>query len=364
MMDPVVTSGAGMLRFEVLSSCCGPYARLDLAESAIDCGFMAHGSTNVDLNPRFLGMLGRLRKSDRAMLSVGREELVLESGTERVSERKVELPERWVRGLGEAAAIQSRMEPVTRLQRVPAMRFISELRPGRPRNDDVWLVPAGGGGLRTSRTAQATGIRVRGLARLAVLKPLAQQLRGLTLYRDAEFQEASAWQIDFDTQRLTVIVSPDIYRGFSGEGQLLMALAGGVPDTALTAIDDALCWQRALVPKDFAECGQADAAFLALGARGLLGYDSCEQGFFHRDLPFDASELRSPRLVNARTLCENGAVAWIEAGRVAEVSSGPHRYRVVFDGERPTCNCQWSLRHQGSRGACKHILACRLTEDE
>lgn len=94
-----------------------------------------------------------MRATDRVTLSVGREELVLESDAERVSERKVDLPERWVRGLGEAAAIQSRMEPVIHLQRVAAMRFLSGLPSGRPKNEDVWLLPSGSA-VRSSRTPQ------------------------------------------------------------------------------------------------------------------------------------------------------------------------------------------------------------------
>ena len=40
LRDPIVTAGAGQLRFEVFSSCNGVYARLDLKSEALDGEFL------------------------------------------------------------------------------------------------------------------------------------------------------------------------------------------------------------------------------------------------------------------------------------------------------------------------------------
>ena len=50
LLDPVITSGGGMLRFEGFSSCCGVYARFDLSPAAFDVELRGKGTTNVDFN--------------------------------------------------------------------------------------------------------------------------------------------------------------------------------------------------------------------------------------------------------------------------------------------------------------------------
>ncbi|MEM0926379.1 MAG: SWIM zinc finger family protein, partial [Planctomycetota bacterium] len=48
ILDPVVTSGGGTLRFEGFSSCCTVYARVDLDPEAFDSELCGKGTTNVD----------------------------------------------------------------------------------------------------------------------------------------------------------------------------------------------------------------------------------------------------------------------------------------------------------------------------
>ena len=60
MLDPVVTSGGGMLRFEGFSSCCGVYSRVDLRPEAFDVDLRGKGTTNVDFNERMRTALRRL----------------------------------------------------------------------------------------------------------------------------------------------------------------------------------------------------------------------------------------------------------------------------------------------------------------
>ena len=61
MLDPVVTSGGGMLRFEGFSSCCGVYSRVDLRPEAFDVDLRGKGTTNVDFNERMRTALRKLR---------------------------------------------------------------------------------------------------------------------------------------------------------------------------------------------------------------------------------------------------------------------------------------------------------------
>ena len=82
-----------------------------------------------------------------------------------------------------------------------------------------------GRGLRLSQVAARGGIRVGGVQRLHILDDLARHAKMLRIYAD-EQNEASAWELVLDEARFTLSLSPDVSRGFSGEGQVLAELAG------------------------------------------------------------------------------------------------------------------------------------------
>jgi hypothetical protein len=92
---------------------------------------------------------------------------------------------------------------------------------------------------------------------------------------------------------------------------------------------------------------------------GGSGYDLAEEAFFHRELPFGAAALESmhPRLRDARTLADKGAVTLSPGGAV--VRSGDSVHRVTFASPHDRCTCPWWGKHQGTRGPCKHVLAAR-----
>ena len=102
--DPVVTSGGKRLRFESFSLCCGVYARADLLPDALDGEVVGRGTTNVDFNPPFRAALAQVKKGDRVGLNVGSDRVELESESGSVEERKVKLPQRWLKGFVESQA--------------------------------------------------------------------------------------------------------------------------------------------------------------------------------------------------------------------------------------------------------------------
>ena len=97
LRDPIVTAGAGMLRFEAFSSCNGVYARLDLGPNALDGEFLSSGTTNVDFNEPMVNALARISRTEPVLLSVGEKEVTLERAAGKVTERKVALPDRRTR---------------------------------------------------------------------------------------------------------------------------------------------------------------------------------------------------------------------------------------------------------------------------
>lgn len=369
LADPVVTSGGGLLRFEGFSSCCSTYVRADLLPASYDGEVVGKGTTNVDFNAPMRAALARVRDEAGLALSVGRDALALRSGDVQVTERKVALPLRWLRGLVEVQSYQAGMRQRLEVNAVEAMRFFRTLPKASTSKTPLW-VSRSASGLVAGTRAGADAVRITDSTRLRVLQPLLPKARSLRVYAD-DARQCSAWVLDFGDSRLTLALSAEVWRGFSGEGQALWALMQAETDdvaAAVTRVRAQLQWQPALDAQTLA----ADLALpppvvadalRVLGASGLAGYDVSTGRYFHRVLPFDLSTIDDmhPRLADARALLESEAAQVVCAAPFeATVSSGGvlHRVRDI-DGEL-RCTCPWFAKHRGNRGPCKHALAAAV----
>jgi hypothetical protein len=128
---------------------------------------------------------------------------------------------------------------------------------------------------------------------------------------------------------MTITLSPDRSRGFSGEGGFLYDL-----------LED-------------------DGGATRRGYYGELGYDVGDGAYFARLLPYPREVLgrEPPRLRDARKLA--GAVTPAADGSALVTSAG-RDYRVSGVGRERRCTCQWMATHGTSRGPCKHVLATLL----
>jgi hypothetical protein len=382
LRDPVVTSNADRLRFESFSACCGVHARLDLPPEALDAAPVTSGTTNVDFNPPMrTALAGAVATAGQILLKVGDEEVTAVTEQASVTERKVALPARWVKGFGEVSALHARMRLVAELTGPDAQRFIGSLP--RTARGPLWAVPAG-------RTLSLAGFPKPGAAcltgpeRLGELHSLlrfAQKLRvyaprgaggtdpdGAQRPAPSAMPAASAWELTLGRTgaRLTLTLSPEKYRGFSGEGALLGALAA-----AETTVEDAglisllLGWGpvielASLTASANLSAERTVAALAILASSGKVGYDLADAAYFHRELPLGADVERvHPRLADARELVATGQVALTEGGAM----SGGHRVRFgpgQAGAAGDMCTCPWWGKHQGTRGPCKHVLAARV----
>ena len=370
MADPVVTCSDDRLRFEGFSACCGVYARVDLLPEAVEGEAFGRGTTNVDFNAPMLAALSRIRDGDHVMLSVGADEVRLEHDEQAIIEKKVTLPVRWLKGFVEVQSYQSRMLRILEVSGVEALRFLRSIPRAKSRHP-AWIVPSGRG-LRLSQVPAKDGVRIAGLERLRVLENLAPLARQMRLYGDAA-TETAAVELVFDEARFHLVLSPDVWRGFSGEGQVLTTLAGDGWQDALPKVRQTLTWDAVIDSENLARSTGLTAesvgdALKALGARGLVGFDLESQSYFHRELPFDLSLLdeHQPRLKNARKLLADGKVKTgsstdEQRELFVEGTGVEHRVRIGDDGSR--CTCPWFSKHQGQRGPCKHILAAQLFLD-
>jgi hypothetical protein len=362
--DPVVTSNGDRLRFESFSACCGVYARLDVLGAALDAPLLDTGTTNVDLNPPVREALARVSGLDPLHLDVG-EDVVVTTLDGSVTERRVPLPERWLRGFAEVQLAAAATAPVLELPAVEARRFVRGL-PTAGGGPVLWVVAAGRGARLTGRGG-AGAVPLAGPARLRVLEPLLHHASVLRAYAAAG-STASVWELGLRDARMVVVLSPEVSRGFSGEGGVLRDLAdersAGDADlvAALLAYEPridvaALARGAGIVP------ARVRAALGRLGAAGRVGWDCAESAFFHRELPYDPAVLEGmhPRLRDARALLDAGAVRPDPDDPTTTcVRSGDVEHVVRRSDTGPRCTCPWWGRHRGSRGPCKHVLAAEL----
>jgi hypothetical protein len=367
--DPVVTCGVGVLRFEGFSACASAYARVDLTPEAYAGDVVAHGTTNVDFNATMRAAFASVTDGEELRLTVGIDRVELEKAGAAVVERKVPLPLRWLKGFVEVQAYQARMRPRFILDGAETTRFLRSLPRASTKKHEQWLVPSGRG-LRVSMTESKTGVRLSATERLRVLEDIAPMARTLRVYSDEE-GEASAWEIDTGGARFTLVLSADVWRGFSGEGQALAALAAMEQRAVMVAATRAqLRWQAAVRPEALTASvgsGVEDvrSALLVLGSRGLVGFDLAAEAFFHRELPFDlnAVDALQPRLKAAKELLTEGTLTMGEAradGAMEVFVPGSGVTHRVLLADEPSCTCPWFAKYEGARGSCKHVLAAQM----
>jgi len=376
LADPVVTSGGGLLRFEGFSGCCSAYIRADLLPPSYSGDVVGKGTTNVDFNEPMRAALSRVRDDAGLELSVGTAAFRLRSAGTEVIERRVELPTRWVRGMLEVQAYQAGMVRRFETTAVEALRFFRTLPKASTSRTPLWVARGAGGLYATTRPVD-NGVRVTDSSRLRVLHALLPAAVTLSAFAD-EGQQANAWVLDFGSARLTLALSAEVWRGFSGEGQALWALmqAGrGQVAAMLSSVRAQLQWQAALDATLLArelgvQAGVVTDVLRVLGASGLAGFDLFAGSYFHRVLPFDLSLVDDlhPRLTDAKALIEAGAVRVVGTDPFeAEVTTRDSAHRVRDVDHVLRCTCPWFATHQGERGPCKHALAAaalRVTDDQ
>ncbi|MFD9127390.1 SWIM zinc finger family protein [Kitasatospora sp. NPDC059571] len=367
-LDPVVTADGDRLRFESFSGCCGVHARLDVLADGLDGGEVRHGTTNVDVNNPLRESLSRLGGGDPLHLAVGPEALEVTTFDGSLVEKKVPLPDRWLRGFAETQVLAAGFELRAELPAAEAVRFLRALpRTGGRPGPAGWVVPAGRTLRPTSRPVPGA-VCLPGPERLAALQRVLRHALALRVYGPARASgpAASGWEVVLPGMRLTLTLSPDTARGFSGEGGVLDALAaeGSADDAELVAA--LLAWEPRIDPAELAEqagipVSRVRAALTRLGTAGQIGYDPAEAAYFHRALPYAAgrAEAHNPRLTAARALVAAGAVRL--GGEGAVVAVGDHVQHVrTGAGGALGCTCLWWAKYRGGRGPCKHVLAVGL----
>ena len=382
LRDPVLSAQGDRLRAECFSACNGVYARLDLLRSGFD-GPIGLGTTNVDIGMELRTALARMKQQDKLHLNIGGDGLTASHIGDhvertirlkgRVHERPVEMPDRWVRALGNAAEIHKAMKPGFTIKGAQAQTFIATLPPATGKTQAGWLTPSPLGAKLMPRRTTAEAVYVSGLHRLSALKRVMTNIIGVTFYMPANDEPGQfMMEAELPGTRLTLSLTAEAWHGYSGEGSLLKSLAKQDVLEDAEAISsmlefDAVIDEAKMADKWKMSRDRVQTALALLAVSGKLGYDAHDAAWFHRELPDDPSRVLkdNPRLTAARKLMDGlkntGENQWL-------VPSNGTEYLVGFNPEQGAqnarCTCTWYLNHQNRRGPCKHILAVQLAKGQ
>lgn len=367
LADPVITVDGEQLRFEGFSSCCSAYIRADFLPPSHTGTVFAKGTTNVDFSTNTRSALAKVRDADGLGLSIGHDAVSLNSQRGHVIERKVDLPLRWLRGMVEVQSYQAGMREILSFSGIEALQWFRHLPKGNTHHTPLWLSQRAGRLLSSTR-ASTDSVRVSDARRLGVLESLLPLTQRVRVFADVH-QQASAWVLELQGARLTLALSAEPWRAFSGEGQALKSLMQMSGHPGLASLRAQLRWQPRLLTNELVTrlsltSEQVQQGLHALGASGLLGFDLAERCYFHRALPFDLSALSDmhPRLSAAQQLLEDGHVQLRSRIPVsASVGEGDAAHAVREHDGQWRCTCPWYGKHQGERGPCKHVLAVEAT---
>lgn len=373
--DPVVTAHGDRLRAEVFSACNSVYARLDLLGSGLDGGEVSHGTTNVDIGMSTRRALASVGRNELFHLDVGRHGLKVATPSDAATERPVEMPGRWVHALGNVAEMHRRLTRAFSLDRAAARALLTSIPAATAAGSAGWLTQTSAG-VRIAPRRTVGAVHVHGLQRLSALKRLLPHVDGLTVYGPADGEPgAAAFEVDLPHSRLLLGITKEAWRGFSGEGSLLGALAGpGAAEhaalvSALLAFEPVIDVDRLRLASGL-PTADVESGLAVLAASGRVGWDVHAGAHFHRELPDDPARVArdNPRLAAARRLVAQHLVErgtelgeWlVHAGTRTE----PATYTVRGADGGFRCNCTWQLTGGDDRGPCKHVLAVQILMEE
>lgn len=362
--DPIVTAGNEKIRFEGFSNCNGAYGRVDILPDGHDGEFPSRGTTNVDFNQPLISALGTVTRADKLVFSVGHLGVSFSKGNEKIIERKVPLPSRWIKGLATVQHYLAASERHFILTRTQALQLFQSL-PRQKTRSDYSLINRGNKPTFCPVNV-SDGIIIGGIHRLKLIDPLLPYINELRIFQPPSRQSVT-FQLYFDALRFTFSVSRDPNQGFSGDGAVLGSLLADLPEPWINAVKNFSYANQEFNPLLLSinhglDLRKVEMITARLSALGLLGYDLDENHFFHRRLPFRLDRIlaHNPRLKGADKLLREGKVEITlktDTRIEAKVMGDGVSHFILIESNSRRCTCEWFGKHQAKRGLCKHIIA-------
>ena len=399
-LDPIVSVQDDATFFEGFSVDESVYGRVRLAHESLDSReAIKPGTTNIDFGIPLVREFSRIRTYRPLDLTVGAQAVQIETEVSAAIEKKIDLPESWVRGLVEVQSALM-LSPVTlRLSPAFVADIVAQLEAEKekhgPRslkfrltpNEPVSVEIEPWGTVVVDHTSKYTGarpeeIRVWGRRRLLILKDVLPDATSLDV-RLLGSGMPSFWTVHVDDVELTVGLSGWTALDWAGRARFSALMpSANVSAPLMTRAAALLKSAGRMFPAQLAGAAdvnesEARGALQKLCMLGKAMFDPDTASFRWRELypEFDLTKLSAPALEERKgmDLHASGAVSIesesFEDGRskrVASVSDSTDRTTTLetdADGRvtYAECTCGHFRANKLREGPCRHIVALSLS---
>jgi len=416
ILDPVITVHPDRIFFEAFSQDQSAYGCLIVDPSLFETeGEVVTGTTNIDFSAWLWGALGEMRTSRKTMFRIGAEGFEVSSaGAGGRFEKKVDLPDSWVRGFLQVQAAMGlpgtrvSVKPIDLLSAIRFIRFSKakvspralryEFEPGQDARLilEPWehLVPLEGA---EHNYSEAKTTRVWGRRRLKLIEGLLPFADSVDIYLKGRALP-SFYAVRFPGITFLLGITGWSGSAFTDTGGFdLLAEASNADDALL---DPVLAKLRSNYHVSIGEVSEtfsisqktASQLLVRLCRRGQCMFDVEARRYRHRELfeePADEAKFFPPdlRTERAQQFIDDGQVTidsclaqensktsrlktpegkvtrtivhrdWRVLGKVADIDTVEavisNTGRIIFG----RCDCEFFREHLLNQGPCEHILA-------
>jgi predicted DNA-binding WGR domain protein len=422
LLDPIVTVHPDQLFLEVFSKDEGSYAKLGIDWSALESepeGERRYGTTNIDFSQALFDGIQRMRSYRETRLSVTPEAVaVATSGKPEVLEKKVQVPDTWLRGFLQVQSAGTLPRTIFKIAPVDLYNVLRHLRmhadvkttplaPGEKRAKgggrgvrielvpgevprlvlEPWeLVLPTTAGVYTGRTPEI--VRIWGRRRLMLLKRLLPFAESIEIHLLGtglpSFYVLRAGPLTF-TLALSGFTSANWAQAVSFDLLLPRRAAPKALDKVVAHLEKSSFAGAAEIQKALKlDAGEALECLQVGCQQGKLMFDVEREVYRFRPLtgaPLDPArfEFRNDRERVAHDLvAQKGAVKIASENRIHGVGleltgkvavladKREYRPQLLLDDEgrvrKAECTCAFFRKHQLKEGPCEHLVALRLLE--
>lgn len=400
VLDPVITVHPDEVFFECFSEDESSYGKLSCHYDVFDnISDQAFGTTNIDYSEGLYQAFQKIRDYRPTQLKIDPEGFAVQTDGIECEEKKIDLPDSWVRGFLQVSSamtlpmVKFSLQPMDlhnicyRLRRKKersgprALRF--ELTPGQPVNivfepwNETLVCPRS-----VYQGEQPRSIRIWGRRRLHILErliPVAEKF-DVCLLGDGM---PSFWIADLGAMSFTLGLSGWSANDWSEQGNFdLLAPRQDVDAMTLERVYHALsighlASTRALAVSLRLEESVVKAALAAYSQHGQVLYDLNKdvwrvRALCREPIPLEQLRFRHEREEKAFNFVHAGLVTVDNCQRNAagtemtgSVLDNAIRYpvKLMLDGDQRLmageCNCHYFHQNRLRRGPCEHMLALR-----
>ena len=399
-LDPVISVHPDCVIFEAFSLDESSYARLSVPQKNLEIfGPVTYGTTNIDFSAALAAEISRVRNYRPAWLKVAYEQVELSTSSGSSIEKKIDLPDTWVRGFLQVQSAATLPGINVRLSANTFHEVLSVLQQNKARTSprslrfqlkkgecpSIIIDPWGIEIKEFTHCYQGTQegeIKIWGRRRLSIFN----EMLAYADYVDIKLLGTgmpSYWTLSLDGHRFDLGLSGWTANDWAKRANFdLLAAANRNPTIDLQKLENKLIEKLAATPKELAEelgFSQKDITFALqeLCRKGQAMYDHLSNQYRWRQLLQQDIKLQptasDERMKYAIELLKNNKInltnQWSEKellvyqAQVTGKNIFKTEIKMDADGriKQANCSCGFFRRNKLRQGPCSHLVATTLS---